>query len=570
MHYDRSSRRHFLRGLTGATLALPFLPSLMSRAEAQATQASLPRFFMAFWHSHGGVSVENTYPIDATVSLTTQNLYPATTGVPAHDLRFGRLVDLKRTHAQTAASRAVALPDYDNGATRISPLLGSYVPDSLLAKMNLVRGIDMLTWGGHTRGFLGDFVNRDGDADNGLANVRIPTIDAVLGASSKFYSAAERPLVKAPSVAFRADRVSTYRSGAGVARNPYSVNRLGELFDLLFAQVQATPGQVDARASLVDRVHQDYVRTTRGASGPGRRISRDDKLRLEEYVDGVQTVSTRLRAMVSAGCSVPTVSAAQRALEYREGEADWEWSNAPATPTARIAESREALEVGNLLLVNAMQCGSTRAVVRILSSLRDQWNPTVFNTASQFEGQRTDSHAMCFHNHFMEDRQRLIMQTQRFNFEYGFVDLCRKLDAAQVVPGVSMLDRSLVYWSAESGPSTHDAKSIPTILAGGAGGFFRTGNYVDFTHQTRAIRAQYGNMWRAGVPQNRLLANVLQSMGLSPADYELSDGAYATKFATRGGRVPGYGDPFVQGGDDRVPYLPVQVNDMSAPLPIIT
>lgn len=569
MHYDRSSRRHFLRGLTGATLALPFLPSLMSRAEAQATQSALPRFFMAFWHGHGGVSAENTYPID-TVSLTTQNLYPAATGVPAHDLRFGRLVDLKRTHAQTAASRMQVLPDFDNGAARLSPLIGSFVPDSLLAKMNVLRGIDMLTWGGHTRGFLGDFVNRDGDADNGLANVRIPTIDAVLGQSSKFYSPQERPLVKAPSLAVGADRLSTYRSGAGVARNPYSANRLGELFDLLFNQVQTTPGQVDARASLVDRVHQDYVRTTRGASGPGRRIGRDDKLRLEEYVDGVQTVSTRLRAMVSAGCTVPALTAAQRPIAQREGESDWDWSTAPAGTTARVAESREALEVGNLLLVSAMQCGSTRAVVRIVSSLRDQWNPTVFNTASQFEGQRTDSHAMCFHNHFMEDRQRLIMQTQRFNFEYGFVDLCRKLEAAQVVPGVSMLDRSLVYWSAESGPSTHDAKSVPAILAGGAGGFFRTGNYVDYTHQTRAIRAQYGNMWRAGVPQNRLLANILQAMGLAPADYELSDAAYATKFPARAGRVPGYGDPFVQGGDDRVPYLSVQINDMSAPLPVIT
>jgi hypothetical protein len=34
--------------------------------------------------------------------------------------------------------------------------------------------------------------------------------------------------------------------------------------------------------------------------------------------------------------------------------------------------------------------------------------------------------------------------------------------------------------------------------------------------------------------------------------------------------VPGYGDPFVEGGDDRVPYLPAQIADMSAKLPIVT
>jgi hypothetical protein len=77
-------------------------------------------------------------------------------------------------------------------------------------------------------------------------------------------------------------------------------------------------------------------------------------------------------------------------------------------------------------------------------------------------------------------------------------------------------------------------------------------------------------MWRAGVPQNRLLANVCQAMGLEPADYELSDAAYATKFPGRGGRVPGYGDPFIEPGDDKVPYLPQQVADLSAKLPVIT
>lgn len=569
MHYDRASRRHFLQGL-GASLALPLLPSLMSRAEAQATQAALPRFFVALWHGHGGVHVDNTYPLDASVSLTSQPLYAASGGQPAHDLRFGRLVDLKRTHAQTMASRSQPLPDFDNGAARVSPLIGSFVPDALLAKMNVLRGIDFMTWGGHTRGFLGDFVNRDGDADNGLANVRVPTIDAVIGASSKFYAPQERALVKAPSLAIGADRLSTYRSGAGVARNPYSARTVGELFALLFNQVSTTPGQVDPRASLADRVHQDYLRTTRGAFGPARRIGREDKLRLEEYVAGVRTIGDRLRATVSAGCTVPTVSQAQRPAYYREGEADWEWANAPAGQAAREAEARQALELSNALLVSAMQCGSTRIAVRLLSSLKDQWNPAVFNTASQFEGHRTDSHAMCFHNHALEDRQRLIMQTQRFNFEFGFVDLCSRLDAVQVVPGVTMLDQALVYWSAESGPSTHDAKTVPTILAGGAGGFFNTGHYVDYTNHARPIRARYGNMWRAGVPQNRLLANVCQAMGLEPADYELSDAAYATKFPSRGGQVPGYGDPFIEPGDDKVPYLPQQVADLSAKLPVVT
>jgi hypothetical protein len=177
---------------------------------------------------------------------------------------------------------------------------------------------------------------------------------------------------------------------------------------------------------------------------------------------------------------------------------------------------------------------------------------------------------MTFHNHFLEDRQRHMMRSQRFFFQYGFADLMARMEATQVVPGVTMLDQALLYWSSESGPSTHNAKCLPTILAGGAGGFFSTGHYVDYTNRARAIRARYGDMWHAGLPQNRLLANIAQAMGLSPAEYELDDAAYTTKFAARGGKVPGYGDPFVEGGDDKVPYLPELVNDMSAKLPVVT
>jgi hypothetical protein len=71
------------------------------------------------------------------------------------------------------------------------------------------------------------------------------------------------------------------------------------------------------------------------------------------------------------------------------------------------------------------------------------------------------------------------------------------------------------------------------------------------------------------LPQNRLLANIAQAMGLAPGDYELNDTAYATKFASRGGKVPGYGDPLVEPGDDKVPYPPALVNDMSAKLPLL-
>lgn len=562
MKFNPLSRRHFLQGLGGATLALPLLPSLWSKAEAQT--ARLPRFFVSMWVGHGGISVDNTYPIDSTVTLTDRPLYAG------HVAKTAKLVDCKRTYAATASARSQAVDDFDSGAARVSPLLGSFLTDTLLGKMNLLRGIDFLHWGGHTRGYLGNFTNRDGGVDNGLANNPVPTIDQVIAASPNFYSAAERALLKAPALSSGWTHLSSARSGSGIAANPYGARTVGEVFNLLFNGVNTTPGQVDPRSALVDRVHQDYVRLARGANGPGRRISKDDRVRLEEYMTNLSTIGDRMRAMQTAGCTVPSVTTAQRALRTREGEADWEWSGAAATPQGRIDDQRSALELFNMLLVHAFSCGSTRIVVRQISSLRDQWDPATYNTPSMFEATRTDAHGMTFHNHFLEDRQRHMMRSQRFFFQYGFADLMARMEAVQVVPGTTLLDQALLYWGSESGPSTHDAKCLPTILAGKGGGFWSTGNYVDYTNRARVIRARYGNQWYSGLPQNRLLANIAQSMGLAPAEYELDDSAYATKFASRGGKVPGYGDPLVESGDNIVPYLPEVVNDMSTKLPVVT
>ncbi len=568
MKFHRLSRRHFLQGVGGASLALPLLPSLMNRAEAQSMTA--PRFFVSTWVGHGGISEENVYPIDSTVSLTDHTLTPAAGTEVAHVVKSGRLVDLKRTHADALSARSQPITDFDAGAARFSPLLGSFIEDSLLAKMNVLRGIDFLHWGGHTRGYLGNFANRDGGVDNGLANSPVPTIDAVISGSSKFYSAGDRALLKAPVLNGAGPHLSSFRSGTGVANNPYRVGRLGEFYDLLFGGVNTTPGmQVDPRVSLLDRVNQDYRRLSRGAFGPGRRISTEDRQRLEEYVSGVENISARMRSMVSAGCSLPTMATGQRTLYLREGEADWDWDQASPMPQQRVADQKTVLELRNQMLVNAFLCGTSRMAVMSFSSIRDQWDPLVFNTPSQWEAQRTDAHGMLFHNHKLADRQQFLVGSQRFFMQYGFIDLVRRMQATQVLPGVTMLDQALVYWSSESGPSTHDAKSVPAVLAGGGGGYFSTGTYVDYTHRARPIRARYGNMWLAGIPQNRVLSNIAQAMGLAPADYELDDAPYATKFPSRGGKVPGYGDPFVESGDDKLPYPPAMVQAMSDKLPLL-
>src|SRR5262245_21195009 len=130
MIYHKLSRRHFLQGAGGVALAIPVLPSLLAR-NAFAASAPLPKFYVGMLASHGGESKENMYPIHASVSaaLTTKLLYESTGGYPAHDIRYGTLLNLKKKHAETAVLyRNQTLKDFDNGAARVSPFVGSFVP----------------------------------------------------------------------------------------------------------------------------------------------------------------------------------------------------------------------------------------------------------------------------------------------------------------------------------------------------------------------------------------------------------------------------------------------------------
>ena len=63
-----------------------------------------------------------------------------------------------------------------------------------------------------------------------------------------------------------------------------------------------------------------------------------------------------------------------------------------------------------------------------------------------------------------------------------------------------MLDNSVVLWAKEMGDSRlHVCRSVPFIIAGRAGGYFKPGKYIDF----------------GGTPHNKLLVSVCHAMGLS-------------------------------------------------------
>ncbi len=85
-------------------------------------------------------------------------------------------------------------------------------------------------------------------------------------------------------------------------------------------------------------------------------------------------------------------------------------------------------------------------------------------------------------------------------YSYGKVArLLARLDEA------GALDDTIVYVSGDMGdPARHSSRSVPTIVAGGCGGHFKMGRYVDLR----------GDSGAGGTPNNRLLVSIGQAFGL--------------------------------------------------------
>jgi hypothetical protein len=83
-------------------------------------------------------------------------------------------------------------------------------------------------------------------------------------------------------------------------------------------------------------------------------------------------------------------------------------------------------------------------------------------------------------------------------FASEFAYLLQKLSSVQEAGG-TLLDNSVAFWgNSLSKGNVHARRSVPFVLAGSAGGYFRTGRFL-----------KYG-----GVPHNGILVSILNAMGL--------------------------------------------------------
>ena len=421
----RIARRRFLRAFGGLTLALPVLPSLVGETHAQA-QPKAKRFIHVF--TSNGQRQQNWYPTTA----------PAWKVLSASGKNFIRDAPLE-------------------GPGAISAVLGEeFAP--LKSKLLLVRGLD--------------FIQRQGAGHEpsctlgGVLERRNVTIDQVMAYSPKVYPSPP-PLGAPRSVhlmiksAFQAaTSVSTTKEGVAIDHQVLP----SAAFQSLFGSME----ELDDQAKLIDEQRRalklkivDQVKGQYDELVLSPRLGAEDKQRLQAHLAYIGDLEARLGA---AGSGV----VCEKPLAPADPDASDE-ANLPALTTSMID-----------LLVAGIICDRTRVGTLMLCPGTD------LRQFSYLPGGPLGEHHGISHDVYEPEATVAAGKLAQINNWYAkqLADLLTKLDVVEdPMTGATYLDNSIVFWGNEDGCNNGDAHEhmgMPALLAGSAGGYFKTGRYLDY------------------------------------------------------------------------------------------
>jgi hypothetical protein len=508
-------RRQFLRGAGGAAMLLPFLPSLLPRT-ARAQTVAAPKRFIYIGTEHGGASFANVYGNQGATGATPVTMWPGNTA----------------QYAPLALST-------NGGTSSLSPIYSapsSVLTASIVQKMNIIRGIDFANPVGHQDGaHLGNNAAQVGD--RAMTLKPMVTIDQVMAYSPSFYS--DIPRVRSINIGGSRCLSWTYSNPStktGVQQLQRYQSSL-PLFNSIFGTQTTKP----TRPLIIDRVLDNY-KTLRNSN---RRLSAADKVRLDDHMARLTFLQQQIAALSSPlACGMPAAPA--------DNVSTWNQLDNKGLP---LDQQTSYYKLMADVLLTAFSCGASRIAV--------------FHEIMPYSTYQGDWHQDIAHQDMSAGPQVTLSASYQQVFEHVFMYLVNGLDAIKDANGTTALDNSLVYWGHESGYSTHDPWCLPIIMAGKAGGYFKTGLYVDYRNQVPSSqnfvsdKAVPGNFTGLVYPQ--FLATALYSMGVQQTEWTQPNG------------LPGYGDYKTDAASvQQFSYKGVStrpdavIKNASMPLPIIT
>lgn len=223
-------------------------------------------------------------------------------------------------------------------------------------------------------------------------------------------------------------------------------------FARLFSELDADPADLDAIRARRQSV-LDYVRTQ--SSRLSCRLGSEDRARLDAHLTAIRDLESRLAtapAAFGAACS------------------------APAAPPAGVNREDNYPELGRLqidLLVMALACDVTR-----VGGI--QFSQAVGGSTPVWLG-LTESHHDLSHQR-TDDARAKLQRIDRFYAEQ-FAYLLTRMKSIPEGTG-TMLDNTAILWVSEGSEAGHGRRDVDYVVAGRAGGYLRTGQYLTFSGES--------------------------------------------------------------------------------------
>jgi Protein of unknown function (DUF1552) len=437
------ARRGFLQGAAGVSLALPLMPSLgCSRATsgiegigrvAQAATA-FPKRFLVWYMPNGDIELPKT--MDFTGSI------------------FEPLTPFKN---KLTIFNGLDLSVHNQGPGEPHQQGMAFLTGRELNKGNQVGGDGTLAgWGSG--------ISVDQEIANTIGK-DTPHKSLHFGVQSTAYGGTEVRTV-----------ISYSGSDQPISNetSPYS------MFDLVFSKLGADPLGLEKlrlrRHSILDAVGKQYATLA-------PRLGKEDQLKLEQHLTAVREVEGRLDSKTGAiggSCQIPMKGTAINLNDPK---------NYPA--------------IGKLqtdLLVMALRCDLTRvATLQWSASTNNKPYPYLSYDAGDGKGPQPlaiDEHVTGHQPDTDIDAHGKLRVIRRWYMDQ-FAYLLGQLDMVAEGNG-TMLDNTVIVIGSEvARGNSHSHMNAPFILAGSAGGYFKTGQYFNMT---------------GDVPHNNLLVSLLNSM----------------------------------------------------------
>lgn len=479
MKLDPRSRRAFLQGASGAALAIPFLPSLTRDAAAAAPG---PTRFAMMVYPYGNCQ---------------RYWWP---GAPKSSLP-----ELPTTPSADGSYRTRKLSDIPGD---MSPILASPFDVAIRKKMVVIRGLDPL---GKPHAHNTSLCTTGDTGENGgmflWQKMKFAySVDYVLEKSATFYPTA--PALGAlriapsgdPNPVNYGDSWSWAGIKDGVVRTVRAEKVPRKVYDLVFNGAASLDPKVAARTArlkdITSAVNDDFKDVL-----ANRRLSAHDKNRLEDYMSLVSQIRGKLDG--------PRVSCSRTSdLESR---------------LATFGDLNQLNGVMIDLEVAALACGTTRIVMHQIAGYGPSFT---LNT----DGEAL--HAMA-HGGQAGGSADVQKSFEKSKWNAGrFAELIKKLDAVTEPDGNTLLDNTVVVYGSEDTTGAHFLMDMPIVLAGGKGKI-KMDQFIDYRNlqdpfNSPALLASTAPdkgtvFW--GRPYNNFLVTMLQTFGLTPAEYNAFTGA---------------------------------------------